>query len=105
MAALDLARPSRRRCTPIVAELLAQLGRPARRVLHLLRHVGIVERGPHHAGPVLVAAQHDGPMRAAQSQNFGHLMVLPSLTLPSLWAGPLPLPRCRRGAFDLFILL
>src|SRR5215472_17076586 len=49
--AIDLPRPARRPGTPIIAELLAQLRRPARRILHLRRHVGVVERGLHHAGP------------------------------------------------------
>jgi hypothetical protein len=45
-----------------------------RRVLHLGRHVRVGERGPHHAGPVLVAAQHHRPVRTAQSQNLAHFL-------------------------------
>ena len=66
VAAIDLARPTRRGRAPIVAEFLAQLRRPVRRVLRRLRHVRVVEGGPHHERPVLVAAQHQRPVRAPQ---------------------------------------
>ena len=66
MAAIDLARPAGRRRAPVVAELGAQRRRPVRRVLLRRRHVRVVERGPHHKGPVLVPAQHQRPVRAPQ---------------------------------------
>ena len=72
MAAVDLARPRRGRRAPIVAELFAQRGRPARRVLHLVGHRRVVERGLHHEGPVLVAAQHHRPVGAAHPQDLAH---------------------------------
>ena len=79
MAAIDLARPAGRRGAPVVAELGAQRCRPVRRVLLRRRHVRVVECRPHHKGPVLVPAQHQRPVRAPHSQDFGHFPSLRSL--------------------------
>ena len=73
MRAVDLAAARRGGGAPIIAELLAHRRRPVRRVLHRLGHVRVVERRPEHEGPVLVRAQHQRPMRAADPQDLGHV--------------------------------
>ena len=72
MRAVDLAAARGGRGAPIVAEFLAQRRRPVRRVFHLLGHRRVVERRPHHKGPVLVRPQHQRPVRAAHPQDLGH---------------------------------
>ena len=72
MRAINLAAPRRRGGAPVVPQFLAQLRRPVRRVLHLLGHRRVVERGAQHERPVFIGAQHQRAMRAAHSEDLAH---------------------------------